>query len=92
MNRIKIRYHPDFIKAYKKRIQKNHKLVLQTKNRIQLFIENYEDFQLKDHALSGSRKGSRAFSVAGDVRIIYVRASESEVIFLDIGSHNQVYK
>lgn len=43
-----------------------------------------------DHALTGKLTGKRAFSVAGDIRVIYVEL-EDAIVFLDIGSHNQVY-
>jgi len=35
-------------------------------------------------------KGLRAFSVGGDLRVVY-RETEEYYEFLDIGSHNQVY-
>jgi len=46
---------------------------------------------LKDHPLTGKKQGLRAFSITGDVRIVYHFVSDDFVEFLDIGSHNQVY-
>lgn len=80
-----------FKKAYKKRIATNKKLALQTKERISLFQYNPSSPILRDHPLTGAKKGLRAFSVTGDIRIVYLPISENEVTFLDIGSHNQVY-
>jgi addiction module RelE/StbE family toxin len=48
-------------------------------------------YLLDDHALKGKMKGKRAFSITDDVRVIYVE-SDNVFVFLDIGSHNQVYK
>ncbi len=33
----------------------------------------------------------RAFSVTGDIRIVYFEINDESVLFLDIGTHNQVY-
>lgn len=80
-----------FKKHFKQRIVKNLKLITQTETRIKLFKENLTNPILKDHPLTGSKKHLRSFSITGDIRIIYQPISEGEVIFIDIGSHNQVY-
>lgn len=86
-----IRKHPSFNKSFKKRVKSNSKLVGKTEERIKLFLENTDNPVLKDHKLTGDRKNHRAFWITGDVRIIYYPVSKNEVIFIDIGSHNQVY-
>jgi len=48
-------------------------------------------YPLHDHALTGKLAGKRAFSIAGDIRVIYVEFDDF-IVFLDIGTHNQVYK
>ena len=48
-------------------------------------------YPLYDHALTGKLAGKRAFSIAGDIRVIYVEL-EDAIVFLDVGSHNQVYR
>jgi addiction module RelE/StbE family toxin len=88
---IKIELDEDFKKAYSKRIARNVKLVKKTKERITLFVENQKHPLLKDHALVGKKQGLRAFSITGDVRLIYFKVNEEKVLFLDIGSHAQVY-
>jgi len=88
---VKIELHPDFRKSYRKRIKNNSKLVTKTKGRIKLFRDNSSNPALKDHTLKGSNNNIRAFSITGDFRIIYKRVSKDHVLFLDIGSHNQVY-
>ncbi len=88
---IQIELHRNFIKSYDKRIKSNSKLLSQVKKRIELFQVKPEDYLLKDHPLIGQKKNLRAFSVSGDIRIIYYYLSANKVIFFDIGSHNQVY-
>ncbi len=80
-----------FKKHFQQRIAKNSKLVIQTERRIGMFAENPSNPLLKNHPLTGAKKHLRAFSITGDIRIIYQPISENEVIFMDIGSHNQVY-
>lgn len=86
-----IRLHPNFKKSYKNRIVSNPKLAAKTEERIKLFQADSSSQILKDHSLKGARKNFRAFSITGDIRIIYSPATKDLVIFLDIGTHNQVY-
>ncbi len=86
-----IEFHPNFRKAYKKRIARNKKLKDKTEERIELFRQNPRSPILDDHPLSGSKKGMRSISVTGDIRIIYRKISDNDAIFLNIGSHSQIY-
>lgn len=88
---MKIETHPNFKKSYKKRIIPNTKLVQQTVSRLKLFQKNPKNPILKDHALVGDKANLRAFSITGDVRIVYLPVSVDHVILMDIGSYNQVY-
>jgi addiction module RelE/StbE family toxin len=80
-----------FEKHFKQRITPNEKLVKVFKQRLVLFIKGELGYPLYDHALTGKLNGKRAFSVAGDIRVIYIEL-EDFIVFLDIGSHSQVYK
>ncbi|HSX06482.1 MAG TPA: type II toxin-antitoxin system mRNA interferase toxin, RelE/StbE family [Candidatus Saccharimonadia bacterium] len=80
-----------FEKHFKQRISPNEKLRKQFKERLALFIVGELGYPLHDHALTGKLAGKRSFSVAGDVRVIYVEL-EDAIVFLDVGNHNQVYR
>lgn len=88
---MKIKLYRGFKKAYKVRIASNQKLAHQTEQKIILFKRDPRNPILKDHRLAGAKRGLRGFSITGDIRIVYLPVSKDEVIFLDIGSHNQVY-
>lgn len=88
---MNVNFHPKFYKSYKSRIVRNKKLLLKTEERIRLFKLNPKNLILKDHQLTGNKKENRAFWVTGDIRIVYYPISKDEVLFLDIGTHNQVY-
>ncbi len=80
-----------FTKNYKRRVSNNKKLSEEFKQKIILFANGDSDNYLRDHALQGSLKGLRAFSITADVRVIY-ECVDDKFILLDIGTHNQVYK
>jgi addiction module RelE/StbE family toxin len=79
-----------FDKSYKKRIAPNSNLKEAYIARVAQWQAGKRAKQLNDHPLKGSMKGKRAFSIAGDVRVVYEETYEV-FIFLDVGSHNQVY-
>lgn len=85
-----IKHDKKFLKSYKKRIQGNNKLEKRLRERVNLFAEQRKHPQLLDHQLKGDRKGCRAFSVTGDIRVVYYEEID-KFIFLDIGTHTQVY-
>lgn len=87
-----IERHPVFKKNFKKRIAQNLKLLAKTKNRIEMFTRNPRHPLLRDHTLTGSMLGSRAFWITGDIRIVYQEVTSDHVLFLDIGAHNQIYR
>lgn len=63
---------------------------MQFEKQLNKFITNPSDSTLRDHKLSGKKKNFRAFSITGDVRVVYTIV-ENELWLFDIGSHNQVY-
>lgn len=81
-------FHKDFKKEYKKLPLK---IQLAFKERLGLFCEDPAMPLLKNHHLTGSLKGKYAFSVSGDVRVIYRIIGKESILLLRIGTHNQVY-
>jgi addiction module RelE/StbE family toxin len=86
-----IKRHREFEKHFLKRITTHEKLVTQFEERLGLFVAGKLDNLLNDYPLKGKFTGKRAFSIAGDIRVVYEETSDF-IIFLDIGTHNQVYK
>ena len=79
-----------FKKHYKARITPNPKFVKQFDERVRAFVLGKRDRPLDDHSLGGDKLGLRAFLITGDIRVVY-RETTEEYIFLDVGTHNQVY-
>lgn len=87
---MKIIFSPHFRRSYKKLIANNEILKSTMASKMQLFSKNPQDVSLKDHPLKGKLKGYRSFSIGYDLRAIYRREKE-ELIFFDIGTHDEVY-
>lgn len=88
---MEIKKSSSFDKSYKKRVLGNASLEKKFRERSVLFLVDRSNPILKDHKLTGKKIGLRAFSVTGDIRVIYIPISIDLVLFVDIGSHNQVY-
>ncbi len=87
---MKIEFSHAFIKTHKKRILHQKQLYKKFKERTRLFEQNPGNPILNDHALKGRLDQKRAFSVTGDVRVIYYLHDDT-AYFVDIGTHAQVY-
>jgi addiction module RelE/StbE family toxin len=86
-----IKRYKTFEKHFKLRISPNEKMTKQFEQRLEQFIKGELGYPINDHSLTGKLSGKRAFSIAGDIRVVYIELEEF-IIFLDIGSHNQVYR
>lgn len=87
---MQIQYHRNFEKRYKRLPSPVKKKVILC---IKKFILNPYDVSLKNHGLKGNLPGKRAICVTSDIRIIFEELDGYIlVIFLAIGTHNQVYK
>ena len=86
-----VSYHTNFIKNFKKRFGTNLKVRKKYKERLKMFLDNSNNPLLRNHGLVGDKIHLKAFSITGDIRVVYKQVDES-YIFLDIGTHNQVYK
>jgi mRNA-degrading endonuclease YafQ of YafQ-DinJ toxin-antitoxin module len=85
-----IKFSKRFLKHYKQRIVRQKKLSKAFDRRYLQFAKGERGYPLNNHALTGGLSGKRAFSIAADIRVIYVE-TPTDTIFLDIGTHNQIY-
>lgn len=84
---MEIKFSPNFRKAYNKSTIKIRKAF---GKRLRLFKQDSSYPLLRDHQLTGKLKGYRAFSITGDVRVVYY-INDNIAYLVDIGTHNQVY-
>ena len=88
---MKVIFHKHFVKNFDKRIKTNSNLLEKFNDRYELFIKEKNNPLLHSHRLGGLMKGKQSFHITGDIRVIFQENKET-IEFLDIGSHNQVYK
>jgi addiction module RelE/StbE family toxin len=85
-----IEYTKQFQKRLKQRYAHQPKVIERLRRHLELFRHGVRKQPINDHPLTGQLKGLRAFSVGGDVRVVY-QETEDCYLLLDVGSHNQVY-
>ncbi len=85
---MKIQFHRNFIKQYKKQriIQK------QIEERLALFKINPFSRILNNHGLIGKYKGCRSINITGNFRAVFEILDEKTVRFVDVDTHNNLYK
>jgi len=86
-----IKYSKQFKMAYTLRIKKSPLLREEMREAVKVFQHNPLDPSIKIHSLKGKMSGKKAFNISADLRIVYVESKEY-YIFLDIGTHGEVYK
>ncbi|MCX7050047.1 MAG: type II toxin-antitoxin system mRNA interferase toxin, RelE/StbE family [Candidatus Sumerlaeota bacterium] len=79
-----------FKRAFKRRIL-GKPYESEFKQKMAIFVEDPFDPRLKSHKLSGKLEGLWAFTVEYNCRVIFEFIGEGRVIFIDIGTHDEVY-
>ncbi len=76
-----------FKRSFKKLSLSTQKKIVK---KIRIFIQDPFHPQLKTHKLKPREKQYYAFSIEYDLRVVF-RFKDESVIFLDIGTHDEVY-
>jgi len=87
---MKIEYHHQFLKHFRKRILPYSQLKKKFEERLRLRLEYPQSIILKDHRLLGRKSEYRAFSITGDMRVVYKIVGNVFRLY-DVGTHSQVY-
>jgi addiction module RelE/StbE family toxin len=69
----------------------NPKIKNQFKTRLDVFVTDPFDVQLRNHPLKGKYLGYRSIDISGDVRALYTVKGDTIIIFGFIGTHSQLY-
>lgn len=88
---VRIKRTGKFEKMLEELVEKDPEIIDLVRDRIKQFESNPEDTRLDNHPLRKSMEGKWAFSLTGDVRIVYEWLGKSSVRFLAIGRHTGVY-
>lgn len=88
---ITINFSTHFRSSFKKLARKQPELMATVVEKILLFNNNINHPSLRLHKLSGNLKDHWSFTIENDVRIVFRYTTDSNILFIDIGNHNQVY-
>ncbi len=85
---MKINFHKSFDKMFAKlpKFVKEKFYI-----RLEIFSLNINNPLLNIHPLKGKRRGQWSINITGDCRALYIE-QEDGVIFLEIGTHPQLYE
>jgi len=88
---IKIRRTGNYTRMLEELSREEPELIEVINRRIKWFRKNPKDTRLRNHALQKKMKGKWAFSITGDIRIVYEWLGHNTARFLAIGSHENAY-
>lgn len=83
-----------FHKYFRKRFAKSPSKVKEKFDiQLELFYKNLHDERLNNHELHGKYANHRSINVTGDIRAVYrnTDAIAGDIIFVDIGTHAELY-
>jgi len=80
-----------FKRAFRKRIQESSEVTERFYTCAEWFMTDPFDPRLRTHKLSGELGELWSFSVTFDIRVIFYFMAKDKAVFIDIGSHDDVY-
>ncbi len=81
----------DFSKKFRKRLVKHPEAVQKRfEQRIELFFTDPFHPILRNHSLQGTFDGYRSINITGDIRAVF-KQGEHKILFVDIGTHSELY-
>ena len=88
---MEVSFSSTFKRTFKKRIKGNANLETRFWQKLEQFTVDPFDPGLKTHKLSGKLKAFWSFSVDYDERVLFYFTEDEKAVFVDIGSHDEVY-
>ena len=88
---MEVSFSSAFKRAFKKQIKGNTDLEERFWQKLEQFTLDPYEPSLKTHKLSGKLKDFWSFSVEYDQRVLFYFTEDEKAVFVDIGSHDQVY-
>ncbi|MBH8573768.1 type II toxin-antitoxin system YafQ family toxin [Nostocaceae cyanobacterium CENA369] len=88
---LKVSFSSSFRRAFKKRVKGNVDLETRFWQKLEQFTIDPFEQSLKTHKLSGKLNKLWSFSLDYDERVLFYFTEDGNVVFVDIGSHDEVY-
>lgn len=84
-------YGSSFERVFRKKVGSDENLKKKFLEKIEIFKKDPFDPQLRTHKLGGQLKDLWSFRIDYDVRVLFYFSSKDHVVFVDIGTHDEVY-
>lgn len=88
---MQIEFSAQFGKTFRKLVSKRPEAAIIVMEKVLLFADNPRHPSLALHKLKGELKNYWAFSVEYDLRIVLEFINPDKVLFIVIGTHDEVY-
>jgi mRNA-degrading endonuclease YafQ of YafQ-DinJ toxin-antitoxin module len=88
---VEVSFSSSFKRAFKKWIKGNRDVEAKFWQKLEQFATNPFDPSLKTHKLSGKLEEFWSFSIGYDERVLFYFTHDGKAVFVDIGSHDEVY-
>ena len=88
---VEITFSSSFRRAFKKRIKGDLDLEARFWQKVEQFTIDPFNQSLKTHKLSGKLKDLWSFTLEYDERVLFYFTEDGNAVFVDIGSHDEVY-
>jgi len=89
---IEVKLSTRYVKKAKIIIKRNKGFSKILVKKIKQFRKNPKSNALKNHKLKGTMRDHYSFRIRKNLRIIYRWREDGAVIFIDIGTHDEVYQ
>ena len=86
-----VAFSTSFQRAFKRKIKGNALLETRFWERLEIFQNNPFDQRLRTHKLSGRLKDLWSFTIEYDLRVVFSFLEGDRALFVDIGTHEEVY-
>ena len=87
-----IKFSDELTKEFIQIKKKDPILIKKIEKQLILFKGNPKHPSLRTHKLSGKLNNMWSISITMNIRMIYIQRYGDEAYFVDIGTHDQVYK
>ena len=89
---MKYRISPEVSLKLREIKHKNKTLFIRIQKQLNTFSLDQKHPSLRIHKLSGIHKNVWSITITMQIRMLYIVTSSTEVYFVDIGTHNEVYR
>jgi mRNA-degrading endonuclease YafQ of YafQ-DinJ toxin-antitoxin module len=86
-----VSFSSTFQRTFRKRIAGDRALQTRFWQKVEQFQQDPFQPSLRTHKLSGKMKDMWSFSVEYDERVIFYFTDDGKAVFVDIGTHDEVY-